>query len=95
MRLHTEVSPNAARWPEPLERAYQSPGGAKATELAAKLPHLGLSELLFMSTVMSIPHDARPWGIVKWRRTSTDSRVRVSRYFILNHAPNSYPAVFH
>lgn len=66
MKLYTEVNSNAACWPEPLESVYQSLGNAPATEIAPKLPHLGVSDILFMSTVMSIPGAERPWGIVTW-----------------------------
>jgi hypothetical protein len=53
-------------WPEPLETTWQMLGGAKASELAPKLPHLGLSDILFLTTVLSIPGRDRPWGIVTW-----------------------------
>lgn len=66
MRLYTEVSQDHVCWPAPLEPVYQALGGARAPELAPKLPHLGLSDILFMSTVMSIPRESRPWGIVTW-----------------------------
>ena len=66
MRLYTEVSSQAVWWPEPLESVYQSLGGGQVPSLAPKLPHLGLSDILFMSTVMSIPRSERPWGIVTW-----------------------------
>ena len=54
------------KWPEPLETTWQYLGGATGSELAPKLPHLGLAEILFMTTVMSIPRWERPWGIVTW-----------------------------
>ncbi len=53
-------------WPEPLETTWQLLGGEKVGQLAPKLPHLGLADILFMSTVMSIPRAERPWGIVTW-----------------------------
>lgn len=53
-------------WPEPLESTWQLLGGEKASELAPKLPHLGLSDILFLSTVLSIDRSERPWGIVTW-----------------------------
>ena len=54
------------KWPEPLETTWQYLGGGKGGEIAPKLPHLGLAEILYMSTVMSIPRPDRPWGIVTW-----------------------------
>ena len=53
-------------WPEPLETTWQYLGGEKGGDLAPKLPHLGLADILFMSTVMSIPRTERPWGVVTW-----------------------------
>lgn len=53
-------------WPEPLETTWQYLGGGKCREIAPKLPHLGLADILYMSTVMSIPGADRPWGVVTW-----------------------------
>ena len=58
--------PAVGNWPEPLESTWQLLGGDKASDLAPKLPHLGLSDILFLSTVLSIPRPERPWGIVTW-----------------------------
>jgi hypothetical protein len=58
--------PAVGKWPEPLESTWQLLGGDKASDLAPKLPHLGLSDILFLSTVLSIPRPERPWGIVTW-----------------------------
>ncbi len=54
------------KWPEPLETTWQYLGGGKGVEIAPRLPHLDLTEILFMSTVMSIPRAERPWGVVTW-----------------------------
>lgn len=59
-------NPAVGNWPEPLESTWQLLGGDKASDLAPKLPHLGLSDILFLSTVLSIPRPERPWGIVTW-----------------------------
>jgi hypothetical protein len=53
-------------WPEPLETIWQVLGGQPAGQLAPKLPHLGLADILFMTTVMSLARAERPWGIVTW-----------------------------
>lgn len=55
-----------ATWPEPIETTWQVLGGERGSELAPKLPHLGLSEILFMTTIMSISREDRPWGVVSW-----------------------------
>jgi len=53
-------------WPMPIEGSYQLLGGGPATSLAPKLTHLGLSDILFMTLIMSLPREHRPWGIVTW-----------------------------
>ena len=63
MTLYLDT-PTVGNWPEPLESTWQLLGGGKASDLAPKLPHLGLSDILFLSTVLSIPRSERPWGIV-------------------------------
>jgi hypothetical protein len=61
-----EDKPVVGNWPEPIESTWQLLGGDKASDLAPKLPHLGLSDILFLSTVLSIDRTERPWGIVTW-----------------------------
>lgn len=65
MTLYLE-SQAIGKWPEPLEMTWQVLGGQAAGELAPKLPHLGLADVLFMTTVMSLSRAERPWGIVSW-----------------------------
>jgi len=65
MTLYVD-KPVVGNWPEPLESTWQMLGGDQASDLAPKLPHLGLSDILFLSTVLSIPRPERPWGIVTW-----------------------------
>ncbi len=66
MRLYTQEVENEIFWPEPLETMYQLLDSGEASELAPKLPHLGLAEILFMTLVMCLPKAQRPWGIVTW-----------------------------
>lgn len=65
MTLYPQNQPGVT-WPEPLESCWQLLGGQPATKLASKLPHLGLADILFMSAIMHMPRDRRPWGIVSW-----------------------------
>lgn len=65
MTLYLDTA-TVGNWPEPIETTWQLLGGDKASDLAPKLPHLGLSDILFLSTVLSIPRAERPWGIVTW-----------------------------
>jgi hypothetical protein len=65
MALYPQTQPHVT-WIEPLELGWQLLGGQPATDLAPKLPHLGLADILFMSSVMHTPRERRPWGIVSW-----------------------------
>lgn len=66
MALYLQETETNSQWPEPIEGMYQMLGGGEASELAPKLPHLGLADILFMTAVMCLPKDRRPWGIVTW-----------------------------
>ena len=66
MTLYPQATANLAFWPEPIEIGYQLLGGGGGSTLAPKLDHLGLTDLLFMSSIMLVPGDRRPWGIVTW-----------------------------
>jgi hypothetical protein len=66
MTLYLESQAVVGVWPEPLETVWQVLGGEPAGQLAPKLPHLGLVDILFMTTVMSLARAERPWGIVTW-----------------------------
>lgn len=66
MTLYSQTQQPSVCWPEPIESIWQLLGGQSACELAPKLPHLGLADILFLTTVMTIPRPQRPWGIVTW-----------------------------
>lgn len=66
MKLYQQECPKGASWPAPLEGLYQQLSKGEASRLAPKLPHLRLSEILFMTLVMCLPPGQRPWGIVTW-----------------------------
>lgn len=66
MTLYAETTANLALWPEPIEIGYQLLGGGDGSALAPKLNHLGIADLLFMSSIMLLPRDRRPWGIATW-----------------------------
>lgn len=66
MTLYLQKQPSTVTWPEPLESTWQWLGGDRACELAPKLPHLGLADILFMTTIMSLPREQRPWGMATW-----------------------------
>lgn len=66
MVLYTETQEMSPLWPAPIEHVYQLLGGGDASAIAPKLPHLGQADILFMSLIMSLPRERRPWGIVTW-----------------------------
>jgi hypothetical protein len=66
MTLYLQNQQTSVTWPDPLEATWQLLGGNCTCELAPKLPHLGLADILFMTTIMSLPRHHRPWGIVTW-----------------------------
>ncbi len=66
MALYLQNQQTSVTWPEPFESTWQLLGGRYGHDLAPKLPHLGLADILFMTTLMSLPRQQRPWGIVTW-----------------------------
>lgn len=66
MALYRQTTANLASWPEPLEIGYQLMGVGGGSVLAPELSHLGMADLLFMSSIMLLPGERRPWGIVTW-----------------------------
>ena len=66
MTLYLENRQSTVTWPEPVESTWQMLGGERGCDLAPKLPHLGLADILFMTTIMNIPRERRPWGMVTW-----------------------------
>jgi hypothetical protein len=66
MTLYLQNQQTSVTWPEPFESTWQLLGGTYAHDLAPKLPHLGMADILFMTTVMSLPRKQRPWGIATW-----------------------------
>ncbi len=66
MTLYLQNQQTSVTWPEPLESTWQRLGGVQACDVTPKLPHLGLADILFMTTIMSLPRGQRPWGIATW-----------------------------
>ena len=66
MALYTQTNEMSPLWPEPIEDVYQLLGGGDASAIAPKLPHLGLADIMFMTLIMSLPRERRPWGIATW-----------------------------
>ena len=66
MTLYLQNPQTSVTWPEPFESTWQLLGGSHAHNVTPKLPRLGLADILFMATIMSVPRQQRPWGIVTW-----------------------------
>lgn len=66
MTLYLQHQQTSVAWPEPFESTWQLLGGKCAHDLTPKLPHLGMADILFMTTIMSLPRPQRPWGIATW-----------------------------
>jgi hypothetical protein len=66
MTVYSQSTAKLALWPEPIEIGYQLLGGGDGSVLAPRLDHLGIADLLFMSSIMALPRDRRPWGIATW-----------------------------
>lgn len=78
MKLYTESGAESILWPEPMERVYQCLPGGPSTVLASKMPHVSLSEALFIGAVSALPGEQRPWGAITWLSEVFDiSRVSV------------------
>lgn len=66
MTLYRQNQQTSVTWPEPFESTWQLLGGERTHDMAPKLPHLRMVDILFMTTVMSLPRQQRPWGIATW-----------------------------
>lgn len=66
MTLYPQNQQTTVTWPEPLESTWHLLGSTPAHDIAPKLPHLGLTDILFITCIMSLPREQRPWGIATW-----------------------------
>lgn len=63
MELYPTVTENAVCWPGMMESGYQNYWRVEKQLNWPQLPHLGLTDVLFMKNIMSIPGERQPWGI--------------------------------
>lgn len=72
MIVYNQYEDTVTHWPEPIEQSWQMlpamstklPRSPIAGELASKMPHLGLAEILFLAAVVHVPQ--RPYGAITW-----------------------------
>lgn len=100
MTLYLQNQQTSVTWPEPYESTWQWLGGTRTHNLAPKLPHLGLADILFMTTIMSLPRQQRPWGMATWmanvfmlsRTALYELTHRVEQQLLLRAEPLALPA---
>lgn len=100
MTLYLQNQQTSVTWPEPYESTWQLLGGTRTHNLAPKLPHLGLADILFMTTIMSLPRQQRPWGMATWmanvfvlsRTALYELTHRVEQQLLLRAEPLALPA---
>ncbi len=100
MTLYLQNQQTSVTWPEPYESTWQWLGGTRTHDLAPKLPHLGLADILFMTTIMSLPRQQRPWGMATWmanvfvlsRTALYELTHRVEQQLLLRAEPLALPA---
>ena len=54
MSLYTKEEGNGPYWTKEIEGMYQLIGGKEESEIAPKLSHLGLGEILFMTLITQV-----------------------------------------
>jgi hypothetical protein len=69
MIVYNQYEDTVTRWPEPIEQGWQTRGAITvrsniAEDLASKMPHLGLADILFLAAVVHMP--GRPHGVITW-----------------------------
>jgi hypothetical protein len=65
MDLYTRASRAPYLWPAPMETVYELVGVGPAVP-GSKVPHLTVSDQLFIAAVANLPRPARPWGAITW-----------------------------
>lgn len=69
MQVYNQYAEVETLWPEPLEQSWQSLPATLvrtsiAEELASKMPHLRLADILFLAAVVNVTE--RPYGVITW-----------------------------
>lgn len=68
MQVYNQYEDTFSSWPGAIETSWQSAGlcprTAVAGDLAPKLPHLGLSDILLLASLVHMP--SRPYGLITW-----------------------------
>jgi hypothetical protein len=69
MLVYNQYAETETLWPEPIEQSWQimpamSVRTSIAEELASKMPHLRLADILFLAAVVNVSE--RPYGVITW-----------------------------
>ena len=65
MSLYTAKPNTAGVWPDPMEGVWQQLAPGSGSGLS-KVPHLSMSDELFIAAVAATPRPQRPWGAMSW-----------------------------
>ncbi len=69
MIVYNQYEDTVTHWPEPIEQSWQMMPAVSfrsplAEELAGKMPHLGMADILFLAAIVNMPK--RPYGVITW-----------------------------
>jgi hypothetical protein len=69
MTVYNECAETSSLWPEAIEQSWQVMPSTSvrrdiARELASKMPHLGLADILLLAAVVNVKE--RPYGVITW-----------------------------
>jgi hypothetical protein len=65
MSLYIPAAEIPGRWPTIMEGSWQGLGTGQGNTLS-KVPHLSLSDELFIAAVATTEREHRPWGVISW-----------------------------
>lgn len=65
MSLYIPTAETPGRWPTIMEGSWQGLGARRGHTLS-KVPHLSLSDELFIAAVATTERESRPWGVISW-----------------------------
>ena len=62
---YQQTAAPSSLWPEPMEMTWQLLGAGTSLP-GSKVPHLSISDQLFVAAIANIPRPSRPWGAITW-----------------------------
>lgn len=84
-------------WPAPIEPIWNSIGQTNSLNRILKRPDIGLSHRLLIASILNLPTDQRPWGIVTWLsdfyRTSRQTLYNIADSIIAPFQTDDQPTL--